>query len=180
MIFEPFQPFMPAAFRVKVATEPWERRDAAALRREVFCGEQGLFGEDDHDEIDAHATPLVAVSQLGVAADAVVGTVRIHEAEPRLWWGSRLAVAGAYRKAGALGSALIQLAVATAHSRGCRQFLAHVQAQNVILFRRLHWRTVAEVDLHGRPHHRMEADLAFYPPVPSPETGFLALPRRAA
>jgi hypothetical protein len=43
------------------------------------------------------------------------------------------------------------------------------------LFQQLHWRTLEEIELHGRPHHLMEADLAFYPPFRAPETGFLAL-----
>jgi putative N-acetyltransferase (TIGR04045 family) len=109
----------------------------------------------------------------------VVGTVRIHEAEPGLWWGSRLAVAEGHRKVGALGASLIRLAVASAHARGATRFLAHVQSQNAPLFQRLHWRTLDIVDLHGRPHHRMQADLDFYPPFRTPEAGFLAL-RKAA
>ena len=180
MIFEPFKPFVPSEFQVKFATEAWEKRGAAALRRQVFCEEQGVFAGDDRDAIDNVAIPIVAISLLGVAADAVAGTVRIHEAEPGLWWGSRLAVDADYRRVGALGTALIQLAVCSANARGCRRFLAHVQGQNVLLFRRLHWRTIEEVELHGRLHHRMEADLAYYPPFADPETGFLALPRRAA
>ena len=32
----------------------------------------------------------------------------------------------------------------------------------------------------GRPHLRMEADLAFYPPFAAPEIGFHALAKRAA
>lgn len=178
-MFEPFAPFVPSGFQVKVAVEPWERAAAARLRRQVFCEEQALFAGDDRDALDAVAIPLVAVSLLGVAADAVVGTVRIHEAEPSLWWGSRLAVAPECRKVGALGAALIRLAVSSAHARGCTRFLAHVQSQNAPLFHRLHWRTLAEIDLHGRPHHHMQADLAFYPPFAAPETGFLAL-RKAA
>ena len=103
-----------------------------------------------------------------------------HEAESGFWWGSRLAVARQYRRAAALGAALIQLAVSSAHARGCRRFLAHVQSQNALLFQRLHWRALEEVELHGRPHLRMEADLAFYPPFAAPEIGFhVALPRRA-
>jgi putative N-acetyltransferase (TIGR04045 family) len=182
MIFEPFPPFVPSGYQVKFAVDPWEKAAAAALRRAVFCTEQGLFGGeggDDRDAIDAIAIPLVAVSLLGVAADEVVGTVRIHEAEPGIWWGSRLAVAAAYRRVGALGAGLIRLAVSSAHARGCVRFLANVQSQNAELFHRLHWRTLAQLDLHGRPHHHMEADLAFYPPFAAPETGFLAL-RRAA
>jgi putative N-acetyltransferase (TIGR04045 family) len=180
MIFEPFKPFTACEFQVKFATEAWERRSAAALRRQVFCEEQGLFAGDDRDEIDKIAIPIVAVSLLGIVADDVVGTVRIHEAEPGLWWGSRLAVAPGYRRVGALGTALIRLAVSSAHARGCRQFLAHVQSQNAPLFRQLHWKTLAELDLHGRPHLRMQADLEFYPPFADAEQGFLALAKLAA
>jgi len=178
-MFEPFVPFVPSGFQVKFAIDAWERAAAAALRRQVFCREQGIFAEDDRDAIDEIAIPIVAVSFLGVAPDAVVGTVRIHEAEPGVWWGSRLAVAAEFRKVGALGTALIRLAVSSAHARGCTRFLANVQSQNALLFRRLHWHTIEEIDLHGRPHHHMEADLAHYPPFRQPEVGFLAL-RRAA
>jgi putative N-acetyltransferase (TIGR04045 family) len=180
MIFDPFPVFLPAQYRVKFATESWERREAAALRRQVFCAEQGIFAGDDRDDIDAIAIPLVAISSLGVAPHDVVGTVRIHEAEPGVWWGSRLAVASDYRRIGALGSALIRLAVCSAHARGCRRFYAHVQGQNALLFRRLHWRTIEEVELRGRPHHFMQADLAHYPPISDPEIGFLSLPKKAA
>jgi putative N-acetyltransferase (TIGR04045 family) len=180
MMLEPFKPFTASEFQVKFATESWERRGALALRREVFCTEQGLFEGDDVDAIDGHAIPLVALSMLGVAADAVVGTVRIHEAEVGVWWGSRLAVAPGYRKVGALGAALIRLAVSSAHARGCRRFLARVQAQNVLLFRRLHWQTVEEIELLGKPHHLMLADLNYYRPFENAEQGFVALARRAA
>ena len=179
MIFEPFAPFLPSEFQVKFAVDHWEKIGAAALRRAVFCEEQGLFAGDDRDALDEVAIPLVAVSLLGVAADEVVGTVRIHEAGPGVWWGSRLAVAAPYRRIGALGAALIRLAVSSAHARGCTRFLANVQSQNALLFQRLHWRTIEEIDLHGRAHHHMEADLAFYPPFAAPHTGFRAL-RRAA
>ena len=179
MIFEPFAPFAPVGFQIKFAAEAWERRAAAALRRKVFCGEQGLFGGDDRDAIDVIAIAIVAVSFVGVAADEVVGTVRIHEAEPGVWWGSRLAVDRECRRIGALGAGLIRLAVSSAHARGCTRFLAHVQAQNALMFSKLHWRTLEQPELHGRPHHLMEADLDFYPPFATPETGFLAL-RKAA
>jgi putative N-acetyltransferase (TIGR04045 family) len=173
MIFDPYPAFAASDFQIKFATDRWERRDAAALRRDVFCKEQGLFnGIDDRDEVDDIAIPIVAISLLGVAPGDVVGTVRIHQPEPGLWWGSRLAVAADYRRVGALGVGLIRLAVSSANARGCRSFLAHVQAQNVPLFRRLGWTTLEEVELHGMPHHRMRADLAAYPPIAAAETGF--------
>ena len=43
MIFEPFKPFVSSEFRIKYATEAWERAGAMTLRRAVFCEEQGLF-----------------------------------------------------------------------------------------------------------------------------------------
>jgi putative N-acetyltransferase (TIGR04045 family) len=106
--------------------------------------------------------------------------VRIHEAEPGVWWGSRLAVASDYRRVSALGTSLVRLAVSSAHARGCRRFYAHVQSQNAKLFHQLHWHTIEEIALHGRPHHFMWADLKHYPPFEDPELGFLTLPKKAA
>ncbi|MGP0061707.1 MAG: MSMEG_0567/Sll0786 family nitrogen starvation N-acetyltransferase [Beijerinckiaceae bacterium] len=180
MIFEPFAPFVASDFQVKFALEPWELSGAAALRRQVFCTEQKIFANDDADEIDSLAIPIVAIASLGVAFDDVVGTVRIHEAEPGIWWGSRLAVAPAYRRMGAIGTSLIKLAVSSAHGRGCRRFFAYVQSQNVLLFQRLHWTTLGSLELHRRPHHAMEADLSFYPPIYNPSSGFRVLPKKAA
>ena len=178
-MFEPNPCFAPSGFQVKYAVDAWEKRGAAALRRKVFCDEQGLFEGDDRDAIDEAAIAIVATSLLAVTPDEVVGTVRIHEIAPGVWQGSRLAVAQDYRRVGTLGAALIKLAVSSAHGKGCRRFVAQVQGQNALLFRRLHWRTLEVVELHGRPHHVMEADLAFYPPFATPEEGFLAL-RKAA
>ena len=144
----------------------------------MFCQEQGLF-EDDRDRVDEYALPIVALSMLGVAADQVVGAVRIHEEAPGVWIGSRLAVDREFRRVGAIGATLIRLAVTSAHAFGCRTFLANVQSQNAALFHQMHWETLAEVELHGRPHLKMRADLAFYPPCGTPEIGFVAL-RKAA
>jgi putative N-acetyltransferase (TIGR04045 family) len=180
MIFEPVTPFLASAYHIKFATAEWERRGAEELRRQVFCLEQNLFDGDDRDKVDDVAIPIVALSMFGVAADAVVGTVRIHEAETGLWWGSRLAVTRDYRRSAMLGTALIKLAVSSAHARGCTRFLAHVQSQNAPLFHRLNWHTLDVLNLHGKEHHKMEADLAAYPPFGTPEIGFQALSRQVA
>ncbi len=172
--------FTAPSFSVKVADHPWEFRDAAALRRRVFCDEQGIFAGHDRDAIDDVAITIVAVSTLAVVAGDVVGTVRIHAPEPGHWMGSRLAVAADHRRIGALGAALVRVAVSSAHARGCRRFTAHVQSQNVAMFRALHWRTLDEVTLHGRPHHLMEADLAHYPPLHDAVAGITALAKMAA
>lgn len=180
MIFEPFPSFVPSEYQVKFAASRWEREQSHALRRAVFCGEQGIFEDDDRDSIDDYAIPIVALSMLGVAADRVVGTVRIHEEALGLWWGSRLAVDADFRRIGDVGTTLIRLAVSSAHAMGCQTFFAHVQEQNGLLFRRLHWDIIDRVELHGRPHLKMRADLAHYPPCFSPEHGFVALRRQAA
>jgi putative N-acetyltransferase (TIGR04045 family) len=178
MLCEFTDTFVPAEFRVKQATLPWERREAYGLRRAVFCVEQGLFAGDDRDAVDERAQLLVAVSSLGGNPDQVVGTVRIDEEQPGLWRGSRLAVHAAFRSQGRIGATLIRLAVTSAHAQGCRRFLAHVQQQNEALFQRLAWRTLALETLHGRPHCLMQADLAAYPPCRDPWNGFVTLARQ--
>lgn len=165
-MYEPFQPYVSPTHRVCIATQSWQQAAAAQLRRDVFCSEQGIFSGDDRDEIDDVATPIVAVSRLLGEDDKVIGTVRIHPAGTHgEWWGSRLAVCREYRRQAGLGTSLIRLAVSTAHARGCTRFLAHVQSSNVLLFQRLHWQSLGEMTLHGKPHHLMEADLAHYPAV---------------
>jgi putative N-acetyltransferase (TIGR04045 family) len=182
MTFESSSPFLASAYQIKFATEPWERAGAAELRRQVFCTEQGLFEGDDSDAVDEIAIPIVAVSLFGVVADAVVGTVRIHPGseEPGVWWGSRLAVSRRYRRMSAVGTGLIRLAVSSAHARGCRTFLGNIQSQNADLFHHMHFRTLKEIEIYGKPHHLMQADLDFYAPFLQPEIGFLSLPKLAA
>jgi len=153
-------------YRIGLATERWELHGCARLRREVFCDEQHLFAGSDRDAHDDVAHPIAAVSYAMGMADEVVGTVRIHEEQEGVWFGSRLAVAREWRGVSGLSSGLIRAAVCTAHARGCHTFLANVQRQNLPLFRRLHWRSLGEIELCGRPHHLMQADLDFYPPRP--------------
>lgn len=180
MLNEAINRFMPNEYLVKWVTQDWEREQMLRLRQAVFCEEQGVFEGNDIDDVDQIATPIVALACVGGLPDEVVGTVRIHQSEPGVWWGSRLAVAADYRKQGNLGAALIRLAVTSAHAQGCHTFLAQVQSRNVPLFRRLHWRSLQEIELHGRPHHLMQADLAWYPPYADGETGFIATGRAAA
>jgi putative N-acetyltransferase (TIGR04045 family) len=170
--------YTPVEYRVKWATLPWEAIEGYKLRRAVFCIEQGVFAGDDRDEIDARAQLLVALSCVAGMPEQVVGTVRIHENEPGVWFGSRLAVHAAFRSHAKIGATLIRLAVSSAHAQGCETFLAHVQAQNVPLFQRLNWTSLGEETLFGRPHHLMRAQLDAYPPCVTPQSGFVALSRR--
>lgn len=164
-------------YYIRAASKAFEAEGATALRHRVFVKEQGIFPDHDRDDIDLIATHLVALSTYAHEADEVVGTVRIHEEEPGLWWGSRLAVDRDFRAVGHLGAELIRLAVCCANARGCDRFLAHVQMQNVPLFHRMHWSSLEEVTIHGTPHMKMAADLAYYPPCADPVSGWYHRPR---
>jgi putative N-acetyltransferase (TIGR04045 family) len=169
--------YTPTEFRIKWTTLPWEAEEAFKLRRAVFCIEQGIFVGDDRDEIDERAQQLVAVSCIAGIPEQVVGTVRIHQEEPGVWFGSRLAVHAAFRRHGKIGATLIRLAVTSAHALGCETFLAHVQSQNVPLFQALHWDALSQENLLGRSHHLMQAQLDHYPPCISPRSGFVTQSR---
>ncbi|CCA90706.1 MSMEG_0567/Sll0786 family nitrogen starvation N-acetyltransferase [Novosphingobium sp. PP1Y] len=173
-------PYLSADYIVRFATQEWELAGAAALRHAVFCEEQGLFALHDRDDIDEQALPIIALSMIGGQPDEVIGTVRIHNPEPGIWWGSRLAVTASHRRVGMIGPALIRLAVSTAHARGCVRFFAQVQARNELLFRRMKWQHLDQIELHGSPHVLMQADLAHYPPIADGVAGLRAEVRRAA
>jgi putative N-acetyltransferase (TIGR04045 family) len=67
-----------------------------------------------------------------------------------------------------VGRWLVQRAVGTARGWGARQFRATVQRANVAFFRRLHWRSLETLELHGRAHYLMEAELARYAAIEEP------------
>ena len=166
--------YAPVEYLVREAAQQWERDEAMALRRAVFCIEQGIFVRDDRDAVDDHAQLLVAMSCAAGMPEQVVGTVRIHRGEADgEWWGSRLAVHPAFRSQGHLGVTLIRLAVSRANALGCKRFFAQVQMQNVPLFRKLGWQLLEETGVHGRPHARMQAELGWYPPCHDPVSGFV-------
>lgn len=138
------------------------------LRQQIFCEEQGLFQKDDRDSIDDTSYPIVAIAHAPDQPDQVVGVVRIYEEESRLWYGGRLGVHPDFRRVGRIGKGLIQKAVTTANTWGCDRFLATVQLQNVRFFTRLHWQSLEELEILGRSHHLMEADLEYYPATDQP------------
>ena len=163
----PTSPFGGGAspFVCRVAQTDGERAAYFALRREIFCDEQRLFAGSDRDAIDEAAVPVICLAppsgETG-AAGRVVGVVRVWEEAPGDWLGGRLGVETEHRTVGAIGKWLIQMAVGSARAWGAWRFRATVQRPNVPLFRRLHWHTCAELDVHGQPHHLMEADLTRY------------------
>ncbi len=153
------------SYLFKLAQSPEECDAYFQLRREIFAEEQGLFAGDDLDDLDAIAYPIIALEP---DSQQVVGVVRIYESEPGLWYGGRLGTHRDFRRGWQIGKGLIYKAVTTANTWGCHQFLATVQLQNVRFFQRLHWQSLQELSLCDRPHHLMQADLAYYPPGSEP------------
>ncbi len=172
-VYAEFPKYQPVEYLIKWATSAWEIEQAMQIRKDVFCEEQGIFDGNDKDAIDEKAQIIVALSCEAGHPDAVVGTVRIHEEEPGVWFGSRLAVHQKFRSQGKLGASLIKLAVSSANWVGCTTFLAHVQSQNVPLFRRLHWDILQQETLLNRSHHLMQARLDKYPAFKKPTEGFV-------
>ncbi len=184
MIIERFKNFQPQDFVFKIATSKEDIEGFHALRRRIFCEEQGVFPQDDRDEIDGHMIPIVCKPLIAGMEDSVIGVVRIDERAPGLWYGSRLGVAPEYRRVsrvspavsirnqqpchaglGAIGASLIYKAVSTAHAMGCHEFLATVQHQNARFFQRLRWQPIEKLELHGLIHVKMRADLSYYLPA---------------
>jgi putative N-acetyltransferase (TIGR04045 family) len=131
-----------------------------AIRRVVFCREQGMFGAaDDRDERDVEVATLHAVG----AEDGVVGgTVRLYPLDDAgaLWQGDRLAVLPAFRH-GSLGGSLVRFAVRTAGERGGARMVAMIQLANVRFFVALGWALDGDVvDFHGRAHQPMAIALS--------------------
>lgn len=166
-----FQDFRSHHIRVKVASSAWERQGYFHLRRETFAREQNILPE--HDEIDAQdfqAIAIIALASSWSIGDEVVGAVRIYrdlsQSDENTWYGGRLCVSRAYRGHRGIGKALINEAVARAKDLGCQRFLANVQAQNATYFESLHWQSLNTLELAGRPHVHMQAQLKAYPFMP--------------
>jgi putative N-acetyltransferase (TIGR04045 family) len=160
---EPVSRFFSAIVTAQVVNEAWQRHAYLALRHEIFVAEQAMFDTSDVDEHDDVATPIVALSHAAGMPDEVIGGVRIYPARRGTWFGGRLGVCKPYRSRGVVGSALIFAAVSTARARGCARFLATIQDVHVAYFERHRFFSIRPVDLCGRPHRLMEADLTFYP-----------------
>jgi putative N-acetyltransferase (TIGR04045 family) len=161
-----------AEYRIRLATQPWEKQQAYALRRAVFCDEQRIFAGEDIDDADRHAQMIVIVAHIPGQPDQVVGTIRIHEAESRAWWVSRLAVDASFRLRMGLGSALIRTATGVAVRRGCETLHAMAQRRRRQLFARAGWVWIDDRTVYNTPHCLMRADTDIVAPSEPPEWGW--------
>ena len=132
-----------------------EIRDAAlALRRRVFCGEQGVSPAADQDGRDREATHLVALDE-----DRLVGTCRLlyRGRTARL---GRLAVEPQFRRRG-VGAALLREAATAARRAGAERIELHAQTYARGLYERAGYaESGSEFVEEGIPHVAMRKPLA--------------------
>lgn len=167
-----FRDFRSHHIKVRPAKSSWEKQSYFNLRKRVFSKEQKILDSShEQDGQDFNSTPIVALaSNYGVSSD-VVGAVRIYciseaGAPEQIWYGGRLCVERRYRGFKSIGKALINEAVSRAKDLGCTTFLANVQVQNEAYFKSLHWHTLKEIEIAGKKHKHMQADLSSYPFMP--------------
>jgi len=167
-IDEGFDDFRSGHIRVKVAASSWEKQGYFHLRKMTFSREQKILSENEVDAQDFRAIPIVALASSWSVGDIISGAVRIYELEDErgTWYGGRLCVDKRYRGHKGVGKALINEAVSRAKDLGCERFLANIQPQNERYFHSVHWRTLGPVDVAGRPHIQMEAEIDQYPFMP--------------
>ncbi len=109
-----------------IARDTAELERAFALRREVFCDEQGVSPEVEFDELDGGATHLVGVRD--EQDDGLIATCRLLLDELPTCKLGRMAVASSARRSGA-GRRLMDTAETEARARGASEILLRSQRQ---------------------------------------------------
>ncbi|SBT88706.1 Predicted N-acyltransferase, GNAT family [Streptomyces sp. DI166] len=154
----------PAPYRVRVAEEAADREACFAVRREVFCGEQGVPEELEYDAYDAVAVHVLAVREDGVPLGA--GRLLYGEAaaskvdgDPSVGSLGRLAVTKAARGLG-IGAALVRAIEDAARARGLTAVDLHAQTHALGFYERLGYVAYGpEFADAGMPHRAMRREV---------------------
>ena len=133
---------------VRPARDQSEVDAALAVRRAVFCGEQGVSLEDEIDGRDAEALHLVAVD-----GGAVVATCRLLAEGSEVKLG-RMAVAPAHRGR-RLAAALLVEADAQARELGARRIVLGAQLTAQPVYERAGYAPYGDVFLDAGIEHVM-------------------------
>ena len=127
-----------------------------AIRREVFCVEQGVSEELEIDGLDAECRHYL----LRVGGQSV-GTARTRSVEPGTVKVERVAILARYRGRG-LGSALMRRLLRELDEKGCGRTVLHAQAHSETFYRALGFATEgAPFEEAGIPHVRMVRNSLF-------------------
>ncbi|MBO1333425.1 GNAT family N-acetyltransferase [Streptomyces sp. VRA16 Mangrove soil] len=151
---------MSAGFVLRVAESEADREACFAVRREVFCVEQGVPEELEYDAYDAGAVHVIAVRDDGVT----LGTGRLLTGEAAAVKNGgaqdvgalgRLAVAKAARGLG-VGAALVGAIEEAAKERGLSAVDLHAQTHALGFYERLGYEVYGpEFPDAGIPHRAM-------------------------
>jgi predicted GNAT family N-acyltransferase len=128
------------------------RCSAFAIRRAVFCDEQGVATEEEFDIADTDAATR---HYLGFLRGEAAGAARLRFLDARTAKIERVAVLRAHRRRG-LGAALTRRAIADAHAAGAESIVLHAQAQAESFYAALGFATRDAGFMEaGIPHVRM-------------------------
>ncbi len=132
---------------------PEEMAQVMALRQAVFCDEQGVPPELEHDAEDAAALHVVVLD-----GDRVIGTCRVLGDGPSVRLG-RMAVARE-RRGGGLGATLLAAAHHLAAERGAHEVAIHAQLSALGFWERAGYVAEGpEFEEAGIPHVAMRCTL---------------------
>ena len=139
-----------AELLIEEVADAHEMLDAFAIRREVFCIEQGVSEAEEMDGRDGECRHYLA-RVLGVA----IATARVMPGSRGVEKVQRVAVKAAHRGQG-IGRALMQRIVEDARGHGVRRLELDAQCQVEAFYRALGFVTESAVFMEaGIPHVRM-------------------------
>jgi len=131
---------------LKVASSPEDRLKAFMVRWVVFCGEQGVRYDIEHDEFDDTATHVLGEID---AEPVAAGRLRCLPDYAKL---ERIAVRAPYRGRG-IGSEITLFLVRLARERGYSSYRMNAQANLKKFYGRLGFRAVGDTFLEADIEH---------------------------
>jgi predicted GNAT family N-acyltransferase len=127
-----------------------DRARAFAIRREVFCAEQGVPAAEEFGGRDGESRQYLAR-----LAGRPVGTARLRESAPGEAKIERVAVLKAMRRHG-VGRALMDRTIADARAAGMARILIHAQCHAEAFYAAVGFRTIGgRFEEAGIPHVKM-------------------------
>jgi len=137
---------LPMDVSIKVASSPEDQLKAFMVRCVVFCGEQGVRYDIEHDEFEATATHVLGeIDGEPVAA----GRVRFLPDYAKL---ERIAVRAPWRNRG-IGAEITRFLIRLARERGYSSYRMSAQAHLEEFYGRLGFRAVGEIFMEADIEH---------------------------